>query len=55
MRMPDSQLHKYSLTHADMIRDVETLRDRVWPVMRMFTDKAMARTGVWSGMGMWSR
>ena len=41
----DTQSHKYSLTHGDMIRDVETLRDRVWPVMRVVTEKGMARKG----------
>lgn len=41
----DTQSHKYSLTHGDMIRDVQTLRDGVWPVMRVVTDKGMARKG----------
>lgn len=41
----DTQSHKYSLTHGDMTRDVETLRDGVWPVMRVVTDKGMARKG----------
>ena len=28
-----------------MIRDAETLRDGVWPVMRVVTDQGMARNG----------
>lgn len=41
----DSQPHKYSLIHRDMIRNVETLRDGVLPVMRGVTDQGMARNG----------